>query len=267
MHSVVRYRRKLVDANLRQCFPEMTDKERRAIAREFYRRFADYIAETIKFLTISTGEISRRITFEGMDLLESEIGAGRSVCAYFSHTFNWEWVVAMPLASKSVQEGTARMCQVYRPLRNKSFDALMNSMRDRFGALSLPKATVLRSLLRFRAQNIPTVTGFMSDQKPSHGDPTCEVTFLGRPTRMITGTESLAEKLGMTAVYFDLIRIRRGYYKVTVTPLTADPVDADWPLTRAYARRLEATVRRDPPSWLWSHNRWKPMPLPIHHKP
>ncbi len=51
LHSVVRYRRKVVDANLRSSFPDKTDAEIRLITRRFYRFLSDYFMETVKLTT------------------------------------------------------------------------------------------------------------------------------------------------------------------------------------------------------------------------
>lgn len=253
---VVRYRRGVVRGNLAACFPDFTPAERLKIEREFYRNFADYIVETLKLLTISPERMRRLITFTGLENVNDPLSRGQSVIAYFSHTFNWEWATAFPLAEGGVD---AVFSQVYRPLRNKAFDRLMLRMRGRFGSVSLPKATVLRSLLRYRAEGCLTVTGFMSDQKPSHGDPTCKLMFLNRPTAMITGTETLATKLRLEPVYFDLVRVSRGHYRLDVKKMTPTREDMEqpFPLTRLYARMLQQSITRRPASWLWTHNRWK----------
>lgn len=255
MHSVVRYRRRVVDDNLRQCFPDRPESWRRDVARRFYRNFADYTVESIRLLRMSRREMDGRIRFTGMEHIRRATDSGQAVAAYFSHTFNWEWVTAMPLAFDG--DSSVQFCQVYRPLRDAWFDSLMLRMRGRFGAMSLPKQTVLRSLLRLKADGKVTVTGFMSDQKPSHGDPTCPLIFLNRPTAMITGTETLARRLGMATVYLDLRRTTRGHYELAVLPMEPEEDGRDWPLTRCYARMLERSIMRDPSEWLWTHKRWK----------
>ena len=52
----------------------------------------------------------------------------------------------------------------------------------------------------------------MSDQKPSHGDPTQVLIFLNHPTAMITGTETVARKLNTAVIYWDMHREGRGRY-------------------------------------------------------
>ncbi len=258
LYHVVRYRRGVVDGNLVQCFPEKDLQERRRIARSFYRNFADYIVETVKLLHIGDDEIRRRMVFDNLGLLHAHIAAGRSVAVYFGHAGNWEWAPSVTLHMQAAGDEAARFAQVYRPLSNGAVDALMLRLRSRFGSVSLPKATVFRSLAMWRAKDIVSVTGFMSDQKPSHGDPTVPLLFLGRPTAFISGTETLARRLGMAAIYWDMEKTSRGHYRITCRPL-ADNVAETAPgeITRSYAAMLEKTITRNPAIWLWTHKRWK----------
>lgn len=258
LYYVVRYRRRLVTANLRGAFPEMGDAELRRVRRRFYRNFADYVVETVKLAHISDAGMRRRFTFSGVEMIDDCLASGRSVVAYFSHCGNWEWAPSVTLWSRMRPGKDAMFCQVYRPLRNRGFDRLMLWLRGRFGSVSYPKKSVLRDLLRLRAQGMPSVTGFMSDQKPSHGDPVHVVTFLNRPTYVITGTETLARKLDMAVVYWDMHKTGRGRYHIDVRVITDRPADIEpYGITDRYFAMLEETIRRDPAIWLWSHNRWK----------
>lgn len=255
LYYVVRYRRGVVSDNLAQCFPDKSDAERAAIARQFYRNMADCMVETVKLLHISNADIERRIKFENISLIDELTAAGKSVAVYFSHCGNWEWAPSVTLHAS--REGV-EYCQVYRPLVNKAFDRLMLRIRSRFGSLSFPKSTVLRDLLMLRRKGKLSVTGFMSDQKPSHGDPTVKMMFLNRPTAFISGTETLAQKLGMACVYWDMKKPSRGHYIISCRLI--DDGDVKRPfgqITKEYAQMLETTIRRNPAIWLWTHKRWK----------
>lgn len=256
LYRVARYRRRVVRDNLAACFPELTSEQRSEIESDFYRNFCDNIFETVKLAHISDAEMSERMEFHGVEIIEELLASGRSVIAYFSHCFNWEWATSVTLhmdPNLDVAYG-----QIYRPLRNRWFDALMLRLRSRFGSTSIPKRTALRAMLEMRGRHQLSVTGFMSDQHPSHGDPTYVTTLLGRRTAMITGTETLGRRLGMAAVYWDMERTARGHYRITVRLLSAD-MQAEPPMavTEAYTRMLETTIRRQPAIWLWTHKRWK----------
>ena len=262
---IVGYRRRVIIRNLRACYPSKTEAELKKITRDFYRNLSDYFFETVKLLHISDDEMARRLKFDNLDLIESILRDGRSVTVYFSHCFNWEWAPSVTLHLASLVEGKqVRFCQIYRPLRNEWFDRLMLGVRSRFGSVSIKKTRTLRDLVTFHRKGELTVTGFMSDKKPSHGDPIHVIEFLRRPTAVITGTAVLACRMSTGVVYWDTVRERRGHYRIVTRPIS-DNASAMTPedVTARYFKLLEQTIDRDPANWLWSHNRWKhPVTLP-----
>jgi len=255
VYYVVRYRRRLVRANLQASFPDKTDEERLAIERRFYRNFTDVFVETIKLLHISDDEVRRRVVFEGTERVDRYVDKGKSVAIYAAHFCNWEWLSSITLWLKD-SEGLCS--QVYRPLRNQWFDEFYYRLRKRFHSESIAKKEVLRTLLRIRRSGRCFVTGFISDQKPSHNDGHHHVEFLHQQTPFITGTEMLLRKMGTAVMYFDIRRIRRGYYKVVLRPMFDDASKcAEYEITDAYACVLEQAIREQPDAWLWTHNRWR----------
>ncbi len=263
LYHIIRYRRRVVEDNLRKTFADKNDEERRTIARQFYRNFADYIFETIKLLHISDREMSKRMVFDDTSVLDDLASNGTSVAVYFSHCGNWEWAPSITLHSHP--EGVdVDYCQIYRPLANTAFDSLMLRVRSRFGSISIAKSNTLRKLLELKREGKVTVTGFMSDQKPSHGDPTLPLMFLRRPTAFITGTETLARKLKMGAIYWDMYKESRGHYRIVTRLIAANVAETEQgSVTRTYASMLEKTILRNPSIWLWTHKRWKkPVMIP-----
>lgn len=256
------YRRKLVEKNLRESFPEKTPAQLRQIRRRFYRNFTDQLVETIKLLHVSDREIKERMEFVDLEVADRHLRQGRPVVAYFCHCGNWEWVPSITrwtsLKVSTDNDAQTTFCQVYRPLRNEWFDQLMLGLRKRFGSVGLPKRTAFLDLMRYRRKGIPTMTGFMSDQKPSTGDPGHILPFLNHPTAFISGTETLARRLDAAVIYYDMERTSRGHYRVTLRPITDAPAEVpDGWITRRYASLLSQTIIRDPSIWLWTHNRWK----------
>lgn len=256
LYYLAGYRRRVVRDNLAGSFPEKDAGELRRIERQFFRNFADYIVETLKLLHVSDSEMRRRMTFSGVEVIDKALADGRPVVCYFAHIGNWEWAPSITLWSRLRAGSDAKFCQIYRPLRNRWFDSLMLRLRGRFGAVSLPKRRSFLDLLRYRKEGIPTVTGFMSDQKPSHGDTIHVVSFLNRPTAIITGTETVCRRLDALPVYWRMSKPSRGHYHIDVVEMKAD-MAGEFPLTDLYASLLEENIRQDPSLWLWSHKRWK----------
>lgn len=269
LYHVVRYRRKVALKNIADSFPDKDARWHRATCRRFFRHLADYFVETIKLPYISDDEMRRRMEMVGVDTVDRLLDQGRSVVFMFSHCGNWEWGTSITLWSRHKPSDSMVWAQVYRPLRNKFFDRYFLYLRSRFGSVSFEKKFVLRHLLELRREGKKCVAGFMSDQKPSHGDVTHVVDFLHHPTAMITGTETLCRKLDMAVVYWDMEKPSRGHYRFTVRPIADHPAELPpFAVTDTYAAMLQDTIRRTPSIWLWSHKRWKhPVQFPSDSTP
>lgn len=252
---IVRYRRRLVRRNIADSFPDMTTAERRRTEHRFYRRLGDYFVETVKMRTITPAALRRRMVFENTELVDSYLRQGRDIVIYTSHFGNWEWITSMSLWCSTAS--SAQFAHVYRPLKQPWFDRWWLSLRGRFNT-SIQMRGVLRRLLTWRRSGTPWITGFLSDQKPSHAGTVREVEFLGRPTPFIYGTEELARRLDAVVMLFDTEITARGHYKSTVRLITDKPRDmAEGEITRIYAANLTEQIRRSPAAYLWSHNRWR----------
>ena len=260
LRRIVRYRRRVVRANLKEVFPNLSDKERLNIEKKFYRHLCDIFVETFKLLNISDKEIDRRVTAEGAELIDDSSRRGKSSVVFLGHYGNWEWGTALCRHLKVKTD----FVQLYRPLRNRFFDHLMLRIRGRFGSKSIPVKTALRQLISLTQSGETFVAGFIADQRPLGKNKAKHWTdFLGIDTAYLPGGEMLGRHLDTDFYYLDISMPRRGRYHFKVIPIktdhnaghTPDPAE-EYPVTRQYLKLLEQTIRRDPPLWLWSHNRW-----------
>ena len=253
IYYVIGYRKKVVRENLSSSFPEKSAEELRKVERGFYHFFCDYLVESLKMMTISSEQQKKRMQFEGVELIEQCVKEGQSVAMYLGHYCNWEWVSSFPLwLTEKVQCG-----QIYHPIENKDFDRLFLRSRLRQGALCIPMQDTLRKILEFRRAGQPIVVGYIADQKPHWVNIHHWVDFLHHDTPVLTGTERIVRKVNHAVVYLDMQRVRRGYYKGVLHLITREPGKlAEFELTDIYYRYLEASIRRAPEFWLWSHKRW-----------
>lgn len=248
------YRTKLVRRHLAECFPERSEGERRRIERAFYHWFCDYVVETVKLLTMSHGQMKRRMVFRGTEEVDKVIGQGQSVAVYLGHFCNWEWITSLPLWVSP----QAQCSQIYHPLENVEFDRLFVQLRQRFGGVCIPMAETLRRIVRFRQQGQPIILGYISDQIPFWNNIHHWLPFLHHDTPVLTGTEKLVRSTGQMPFYADVRRLRRGYYECTFVPMKTDlKATKQWALTDEYFALLEESIRRQPECYLWTHNRWK----------
>ncbi len=246
------YRRKVVEENLRNSFPEKNHQELIVIEKKFYRHLADLVVESIKLPGFNVSQLKKHISFSNMDILERLYSSGRDVIAVLGHYNNWEWLSPFPhyTSYKSII--------IYKPLANKYFDRYINKLRIRHGMTLAPMSDVIREILKYRGENIRTFTAFISDQTPAKNDIKYWTTFLNQDTPVFTGAEKIAAKYDMAVVFLDIQKIKRGHYNLSAELLFEHTAGLPGHLiTDTHVRRLEEQIREKPEYWLWTHRRWK----------
>ena len=254
MYYVVRYRRRLVDKNLRLSFPDKSEAERKQIARDFYHQFCYTIVESIYGYSMKDEEMRKRVVFENIEEANRLIDVAGGGIFMLAHFGNWEWMASI---QQWLSEGVTEM-NVYRRLKNKGMDRLMLAIRGKRGGVCVEKQRILREMVKYRAEQKPITVGLLSDQKPRPEVTRTWVEFLHQETGFLDGGEVLAKKFGYPVIFLHIIREKRGYYHVELKTLAATPKDtAEGEITTAYAKLLEENIKEQPHLWLWTHNRWK----------
>lgn len=253
-YYIVRYRRDVVWKNLKNSFPQKSEKELTVIEKKFYRHLADYFVETLKTLTISDKEVRKRMKFVNPEIINRFTNNGSSCILSLGHYGNWEWVPSIGLyLMPDVAQGL-----VYKELRSKAFDALFLKIRSRFSPRPIEMRNVFRKMIRLNNDGEKMVIGFLSDQRPAPNLDHYWIKFLNQDTPVQTGMERIARHLHYAIVYLDIEKVKRGYYEGKFKIITADASqEPEFVIMKRYMQKLEETVLREPAYYLWSHNRWK----------
>lgn len=254
MYYVVRYRRRLVEKNLRNSFPEKTDAERKQIERDFYHQLTYTFAETIYGYRCSNEEVKQRVVFENSEAVDRAAKEAGGCVVMLAHVGNWEWMSScQQWFSPEVTE-----LNVYRKAKKEKMDELMLDIRSKRGGAYVEKQRVLREMVRFRAEKKPIVLGLIADQKPRPEVTRTWIEFLHQETGFLDGGEMLAKKFNYPVFCLYVERPERGHYKARFNLISMDPKNTeDGFITTAYARNLEANILAAPHLWLWTHNRFK----------
>lgn len=252
IYYLIRYRRNIVAANLKNSFPEKSDAELKKIRRRFYRYLADLFVETLKATHMSPKQITRRFTVRDLTLVNRIYDEGRDIVAVCGHYNNWEWLSSVPLQTRY------KTLTIYKPLKNIYFDHFITRLRTRYGVHASPMEHVYRDIINFRNNNIRTATAFIADQTPPRDNNPYWATFLNQETCFYRGPEKIAVKLDMPVFFVHIARRKRGYYELDMKLITEHPRDeAPDFITSRHASMLEEAIREKPEYWLWSHRRWK----------
>lgn len=250
IYYVFGYRKKVITTNLKNSFPEKTEKEILQIRRKYYRYFCDLIVEVLKSLTITPKALRKRIQFDDYSLFQKYYDLNQSVIVVMGHFGNWELAGA-----RFALEPIHQLFVIYHPLKNPYFEKLIVHARTRLGNGLYPMKNALRGMIGNRKK--VTATAFIADQTPSSQN-SFWMEFMNQDTPVFTGTEKIAQKLKYPVIYISVKRPKRGIYTIEPELLFANPeTTIENEISRIHTQRLEKDIREQPEIWLWSHRRWK----------
>lgn len=251
MNYVVRYRKSVIDKNLFRCFPEKTDKERKHIRKKFYKRLSDILIESIKGYTLSEKELLKRFTSKGHETTYPNFEENKSIFVLTGHLCNWEWGNAV--ISQNLKHIPAVL---YKPISNPFIEKYVEARRGRFGSKMVSIYHSMRYFLVKKEK--PAAYFLVADQFPTTREKQKMVDFFGKTSAFLHGPENFSKQLKAPVYFIEMKRVKRGYYAMEFFKLADDSSQLpENELTQRYAAHLEATVRRQPEDWMWSHKRWK----------
>jgi len=246
------YRKDIVLKNLKNSFPEKSTEELKRISKRFFKHLADMFVEGIKLRHMSIGQLSKRFKYVNPELINSYYDEGRDAVAAFGHYGNWEWITGMQEYIKY------HVITVYKPLHNKYFDRYFHNIRSKYGMEIVPMSSVLRKIIGYSKEGTTTLTSLVADQTPPRREIHYSLDFLNQETPVYLGVEKIATKFDMVVFFFNIRKVKRGYYEVEAELLTDKPRELEeFELTRRHMKNLEQLINEKPEYWLWSHRRWK----------
>lgn len=245
------YRKKVVLQNIRNSFPDKTEKENIEICKKFYRHFCDLVVESLKTFTISEKEVLKRVIFTNPEVIDKYFDQKRSVIIAGGHYNNWElFAVAVDALIKHKTVG------IYKPLSNKYFDGKMRGTRSKYG-LEMISTKEVKPFFD-KHINVLTATIFGTDQSPSNPNNAYWMKFLNQDTGVLFGAEKFAKEYNYPVVYGRINKLKRGHYSLDFTDVTETPTETAYgEITEKITLLLEKDIEAIPQYWLWTHRRWK----------
>lgn len=250
-YYLIPYRKKIIKQNIQRSFPSLDKNEQTKIIKGFYHNLCDILIEAIKGFSISRKSLLKRYKVLNPELMNELFDAGKDIIAVGAHYANWEWgIMASPLQLKHKLYG------FYTPLSNKLLDKYMRENREKWGS-ELVASKDVRKVFN-ATKDKPTAYFFGADQSPSSPRGAYWLKFLNQDTACMKGPEFFANKYKLPIVYFDIQRIKKGFYTVELKLIIENSEDTvPGEITETYMHTLEQIVLSKPEDYLWSHRRWK----------
>ena len=231
--------------------PELTEAERRRIARASFLSAGTNLAELLHFLKRDRQEIHRHLEIHGWENVEAAKESKRSILILTGHCGNWE------LIGTALHEGGVPPAAVARPLDDAGLQKLLVDLRSHLGTTTIARGTrgSARQLLEVLRGGGALAMLIDQDTKVDG----VWVPFFGRPAFTPVGAAEIALRQKANVIPSFIERRPDGGHLIRFHPaldLPQDPQEA----TALMTAKIEEQVRQRPEQWVWWHKRWRRQP-------
>ena len=254
LHSVALPRRRVVDANLRVCFPEMSEAERRRISRETFVYVAQSWLDRSWLWHAPREVVASRLQLRGANEDLNELANGeRAVILFAPHFYGLDaaaTTLTMHMARPSMT--------IYTTQRDPMIDAWAREGRTRFGNVTALERTdgVKPVLHRLRKGEVLYLLPDM-DFGPSQS---IFVPFFGVQAATVPSLSRFSQ-LGRAIVMPVLSRLTSSGYEIELLPAWQDFPSGDIVADTTHMNKmLEGYIRTMPSQYYWVHRRFKTRP-------
>jgi KDO2-lipid IV(A) lauroyltransferase len=251
LYGLIGARRRVVHANFRVCFPELSEAKRRKLARETFVCFSQAWLDRAWLWHAPAAWVRRRVQLTGA---VHELAGTEPTVIFLPH------FVGLDAAWAGVALATPRLSTtIYTNQSNQLVDQWILQGRQRFGHLRLfGRIDGVKAIVAALREGQPLYLLPDMDFGP---DESVFVPFYGVPTATVPSLSRFA-RLGRAKVVPLLPRLTATGYEVQVMPAwrdfpSADPV-ADTALMNA---RLQDYIATMPAQYYWVHKRFKTRPV------
>ena len=250
LYVVIGSRRRVVQTNLRLCFPSMDAAQRQALSRRVFVCFAQAWLDRSWLWHGSPDTVRQRLTISGA---VGELAGSDPVVIFAPH------FVGMDAGGTAlIQQLPRRITSIYTNQSNKVADAWILQGRQRFGSLRLFG----------RADGVKTIVSSLRQGEPLYLLPDMNfgpreslfVPFYGVSAATVPSLSRFA-RLGRAKVVPVVTRLTRSGYEVEVMPRWQSyPTDDLLADTAFMNQQLQGFIDTMPEQYYWVHKRFKDRP-------
>ncbi|MBL6749626.1 MAG: LpxL/LpxP family Kdo(2)-lipid IV(A) lauroyl/palmitoleoyl acyltransferase [Nevskia sp.] len=250
-HALVPSRRRIVRINLRLCFPELSEAQRRRLARAHFRALGMGLFEVPVAWFASDRRLRRCTEFVGVEHLRQACADGRGVLLLTGH------FSTMELGCRLVHLAGFPFHGMYRRADSAFADYWMCRLREaRLGLPMVPKEDLKRIVRLLRRGGL---VWYGPDQTLEAANAVF-VPFFGQPALTLTATSRLADMGRARVVPYFPQRVNGRYRLVFEPALENFPSGDDTADAARINALLEQAIRQVPEQYFWVHRRFKDGP-------
>ena len=251
VYNVLKYRRNVVRSNLSNAFPELEYNDLKKLEQQHYKYIIRLLLETFQLSKWTINTLKKHVYFDeaSIKLLNKLYSSGKSIVIYTGHYGNWEWVV-----SYLGHVLNHKQMVIYKPIKDKTFESLINKNRSKFGTQMISMNDARESIMQEKGLFSVLVIG---DQSP-RGKNLYWTKFLNQDTCFFKSAFDIAKNRNLTQLYLKTDVSSQGHYKLSLQMINDSNQDkSSDKCLEEYVSLLEADIKKQPVYWLWTHKRWK----------
>jgi KDO2-lipid IV(A) lauroyltransferase len=243
-------RRRVTRINLAKCFPNMSEREREALARAHFRAFMRSFLDRGILWWSRPERVEQLVEIEGFEHLQAL--EGERVVLLAPH------FLGLDAGGVRLSRQWPRMASMYSRQKDPLFDRLLQRGRLRFGGRLYPRQAGIRKVLR--AVEAGEAFYYLPDM--DFGPRAAVfVPFFGVPAATTIGLSYIARITGAQVVPCVTRMLPGGRYVARLyPPWTGFPSGDDAADARRMLAFIEERVREMPEQYLWMHKRFKTRP-------
>ena len=260
LYHFFKYRRQVVEKNIRLALTHLSSEEQKAVGRRFYRHLAELMLHEARYAYRSDEQVRQLFRLEQTELLDQLYESGhRQLFVLLGHIGPWE---LMGSSALHLDRSRYQLHVIYKRLHNPVADQLTREMREQHYAQCIEMTQLARTLIRHQSEQTDErlhIYCLLADQSPSYEQMRYASSLFGRTTPFVTGWSHLATKLQIPLLFYEIRHDDPAKQWVgTFRLLCEHPTDKlQHQLIDDYVTLLEENIRLAPHRWLWSHKRWR----------
>ena len=243
--------KRLALENIRQAFPDKTEKECRAIARQSFETMGMVFLEFLQFQKLHR-QHQEFLVMIGEEYIEQARTEGKGIIYFTGHFCSWEMLVLQCSVKHYPFSAIAR------PFNNTWIYRHIQKIRTQGGIAVLDKRNSVRDILHCLRHN--GMAGFVADQYA--GSKGLFVDFFGRPASTTAAVATLSRKTGAAIIpafnhMYEDGRHETILYPAIHVPKTDNAAKDIFDTTQKLMAILENEIRQQPGRYLWAHRKWR----------
>lgn len=240
--------RRIIDINLKICFPQKSSKERKKIALKIYQNFAKFGIDCIKNQNTNKEKILKKVVFDDEEILCNALNSNKALILTTAHYGNWE------LCSLAFSAKFGAMSIVGRKLDSEKMDKILAQNRTQFDIELIDKKGGIKKM--FQALKEKRTLGILTDQDCSNNEG-IKIDFFDKKVNFLIGASLIAKKTKALLLPAFIYQGNDNKYHIKCFKALDGSIKSLEELTSYQAKCCEEMIKFKPDEYFFFHKRFR----------